>query len=260
MRLTMKPGVDFACTGVLPQRRDSASIACAAEASVSAPQTTSTSFISGTGLKKCMPTSRRGFAMPLASAVMLIDEVLDAISASGGSSASSSRSSACLGSSFSTITSMTSAASASSAVEAAGDRRASTASRASCSMRPFATKPSSALPIWAIAAAAAPSRRSISRTGWPACAATCAMPAPITPAPITATGACAASALAMRQVPVDAVIAASIICFESCARRCLAFRTPRRSSAPRPRGACRGRPRSLPWLRPPCARGRWSAR
>jgi hypothetical protein len=120
MRLTMKPGVDFAWTGVLPQRLARLKIACATLSSVSAPQTTSTSFISGTGLKKCMPTRRAGFFMPLASAVTLIEEVLLAMMASGASSASSSRSSACFGSSFSMMTSITRAASASSAVVDAG--------------------------------------------------------------------------------------------------------------------------------------------
>jgi len=47
-----------ACSGVLPQRRDKASITAATSGAVSAPDTTSTSFICGTGLKKCMPTKR----------------------------------------------------------------------------------------------------------------------------------------------------------------------------------------------------------
>ena len=46
------------------------------------PETTSTSFISGTGLKKCMPTRRCGCSRPLAMAVTLIDEVLVASTAS----------------------------------------------------------------------------------------------------------------------------------------------------------------------------------
>jgi hypothetical protein len=78
MRLTMKPGVERACTGVLPQRRLSSKIAVGDAASVCRPETTSTSFISGTGLKKCMPTSAPGRFSPLASAVIEIDDVFDA--------------------------------------------------------------------------------------------------------------------------------------------------------------------------------------
>jgi hypothetical protein len=76
MRLTMKPGVDRACTGTLPQARARSKMASATPASVCRPDTTSTSFISGTGLKKCMPTSRPDAAGPLAMAVTEIDEVL----------------------------------------------------------------------------------------------------------------------------------------------------------------------------------------
>ena len=56
----MKPGVERACTGVLPQRLASSKIAAATAARSAGPETTSTSFISGTGLKKCMPTKRPG--------------------------------------------------------------------------------------------------------------------------------------------------------------------------------------------------------
>src|SRR5512137_1382796 len=76
MRLTMKPGVDRACTGTLPQAWLNSKTACATAASVCNPDTTSTSLISGTGLKKCMPTSRPGCCKPLEIAVTEIDEVL----------------------------------------------------------------------------------------------------------------------------------------------------------------------------------------
>ena len=76
MRLTMKPGVERACTGTLPQDRASSNTASATPGSVCRPATTSTSFIRGTGLKKCMPTRRPGCCRPLAMAVTEIDEVL----------------------------------------------------------------------------------------------------------------------------------------------------------------------------------------
>ena len=64
-------------------------MASATAASVCRPDTTSTSFISGTGLKKCMPTRRCGCCRPLASAVTEIDEVLVASTQAGATTASS---------------------------------------------------------------------------------------------------------------------------------------------------------------------------
>jgi hypothetical protein len=76
-------------------------------ASVCRPETTSTSFISGTGLKKCMPTRRPGCFRPLASAVIEIDEVFEASTPPSPTIASRSRKSARLASAFSTIASTT---------------------------------------------------------------------------------------------------------------------------------------------------------
>src|SRR5436853_1078 len=78
MRLTMNPGVERACTATLPQQLANSKIDSATRASVCNPDTTSTSFITGTGLKKCMPTMRPGCCKPLARAVIEIEEVLDA--------------------------------------------------------------------------------------------------------------------------------------------------------------------------------------
>jgi len=89
MRLTMKPGVERACTPTLPQVPASASTVAASCGSVRSPETTSTSFIAGTGLKKCMPTSRSGWIRPLAKAVIEIDEVFDASTQSSLTTASS---------------------------------------------------------------------------------------------------------------------------------------------------------------------------
>ena len=48
------------------------------------PRISSTSFITGTGFMKCMPMKRSGRSVPAARRVIEIDEVLVAISASGG--------------------------------------------------------------------------------------------------------------------------------------------------------------------------------
>jgi hypothetical protein len=60
----------------LRQAIDRSNIACATLGSVCKPETTSTNFITGTGLKKCMPTTRLGLRRPLAIAVIDKDEVL----------------------------------------------------------------------------------------------------------------------------------------------------------------------------------------
>ena len=50
--LTMKPGVSLQRTGVCPKRCASAVSASVTQGSVNTPSTTSTIFITGTGLKK----------------------------------------------------------------------------------------------------------------------------------------------------------------------------------------------------------------
>ena len=200
MRLTMKPGVERACTGVLPQRWLSSKIACATAGSVSRPDTTSTSFISGTGLKKCMPTKRPGAFRPLASAVTEIEEVLEARTQRASTLVSSSRNSARLASAFSMIASTTRPAPAASSSRSTARMRASVAFAWSASSLPLATRPSSACSSLAQAAAAAPSRASNICTVCPACAATWAMPAPMMPAPTTSTGVPAPRSMFIRPV------------------------------------------------------------
>ena len=59
----MKPGVSAATTGVLPIRRARYATVSVTAGSVIGPGITSTSAISGTGLKKCMPMTRAGCAV-----------------------------------------------------------------------------------------------------------------------------------------------------------------------------------------------------
>ena len=93
----MKPGAFGASTEVLPQAFDSACIAATSAGSVSTPAMTSTSFMRVAGLKKCQPITRCGRARPCAIAVIEIDEVLVASTASAPSTPSSSRNSARFG-------------------------------------------------------------------------------------------------------------------------------------------------------------------
>src|SRR5215469_12956712 len=54
----MKPGLSFARTGVLPSFVPNATTSSYTASSVAMVRTTSTSLITGTGLKKCKPTNR----------------------------------------------------------------------------------------------------------------------------------------------------------------------------------------------------------
>ncbi len=79
----MKPGVDFAYAGFLPQDSDVANTVSATSGAVSTPLITSTSFMRVAGLKKCMPTTRSGCSRPAAIAVTDSDDVLVARMQSG---------------------------------------------------------------------------------------------------------------------------------------------------------------------------------
>ena len=89
MRLTTKPGAFFTVMGLLPKRVDRSCTAACVASEVCKPRMISTSAIMGTGLKKCMPMKRSARAVTAASLVMEMDEVLDAMMASGANMASS---------------------------------------------------------------------------------------------------------------------------------------------------------------------------
>ena len=162
-------------------------MASATVAAVCRLDTTSTSFISGTGLKKCMPTKRCGRRRPCAMAVIEIDEVLLASTQSSATMASNCCHKARLTSTFSTMASTTSVQLAASCKLAIGAIRPIKASTSADCIFPLATRVARLLRSLSIALWAAPSRTSNSCTVWPACAATCAMPAPMMPAPTTST-------------------------------------------------------------------------
>ncbi|MNN46087.1 hypothetical protein D3C81_1604520 [compost metagenome] len=107
------------------------------------PRTTSTIFISGTGLKKWKPATRSGFLQPLAMRVTDSDEVLVASTASAATRPSSSRNSACLASRFSTMASISRSQPASSCRLCAGSIFASAASSTAGLSLPLAAARSS---------------------------------------------------------------------------------------------------------------------
>ena len=101
----MKPGVSCACTGVWPIWRAYAASSAHTLALVLSPAMTSTTFISGTGLKKWNPANCAGRLSLAAIAVTDNDEVLVASTVDGLVSASSSAKSWVLTSSRSTTAS-----------------------------------------------------------------------------------------------------------------------------------------------------------
>ncbi|MNE25524.1 hypothetical protein D3C80_1188560 [compost metagenome] len=110
---------------------------------VRSPRTTSTIFISGTGLKKWKPATRSGCRQPLAMRVTDSDEVLVASTASTATSSSRARNNACLASRFSTMASISRSQSASAASVSAGRMRARVASSCSGLSLPLAAARSS---------------------------------------------------------------------------------------------------------------------
>ena len=190
----MKPGVDFAITGRLPHAAAVSYSTCATSGAVASPLTTSTSAISGAGLKKCRPATRCGARRPAAIDVIEIDDVLVASRHASSTWRSSVAKISRFTSSRSAAASTISAAGASSSSARTALSRFAAASACAGSSRPFSASRANCARMPASALSQAASFRSYSSTVWPAAAATCAMPAPIAPAPITPTTAAGASA------------------------------------------------------------------
>ena len=85
----MNAVASLVCTGVLPTARTHSVAACTVSSPLRIVRTTSTSFMSGTGLKKCRPRTRAGRPVAAAIAVTLQDDVFDARIACGGQIVSS---------------------------------------------------------------------------------------------------------------------------------------------------------------------------
>ncbi len=182
----MNPGVLAHRTGVLPHARTSSQASSTESAPERAPRTTSTSAISGGGLKKCRPMMRSGCAMPSAMAVIDRLEVLEARMVSASWRAASVAKISRLTSRSSTTASITSRQAGSDRTSSAACSRPAAAAASSAVMRPLSASRPSVARSRSIASSAAPSRASTSTTSCPACAATWAIPDPIAPAPTTA--------------------------------------------------------------------------
>mmetsp|Transcript_829 Transcript_829/g.2682 ORF Transcript_829/g.2682 Transcript_829/m.2682 type:complete len:301 (+) Transcript_829:604-1506(+) len=106
-RLEMKPGKSFAKQTCLPIASQTSFAARTEFADVARPEINSTTFMTGTGLKKCMPTTLSGRFVAEAIFVMLMDEVLLARTTSGFVILSKARNSSCLSGSSSVAASIT---------------------------------------------------------------------------------------------------------------------------------------------------------
>ena len=158
-RLTRKPGTSAAVTTYLPIASPSARAVRSARSPEAAPATTSTSLITGAGLKKCIPTTRSGPGTPAAISVTESDEVLVASTQAGSTAAATEPSSSSFSSNRSGAASITSSAGPSCPRSATGSMRPRAASASDRPILPFSTWRSSA------ASAARRPRSSASATG-----------------------------------------------------------------------------------------------
>src|SRR5436305_1451744 len=105
--LTMKPARSPHVTGCLPSLCDTARIVATTSSAVRTVGTTSTSFITGAGLKKCMPMTSVGRLVAVAHSMTGRLLVVDARIAPGLTTSSSAANSACFTGRSSTTASIT---------------------------------------------------------------------------------------------------------------------------------------------------------
>ena len=140
MRLRAKPATSrFTVIVSLPRLSTKAFAAASVSSEVSRPRTSSHRGMSGTGLKKCAPTTRSGRSVTLASSVIGMAEVLLARMARGGQRRSSSRKTSCFNALSSKTASTAKSASAAASSARVGLSLPSADSRASAANCPFST-------------------------------------------------------------------------------------------------------------------------
>ncbi len=160
----MKPARSPQSTGCLRRcAQTSRTVACVSS-EVSTVRTTSTSFIAGAGLKKCMPITDCGREVARAQATTGSEEVVVASTAPGLHTLSSVVKSCFLTSRSSVTASTARSTSAKASRESAGVIRSRAAAAASTVIRPLSTERESDVPILARAAAAFSSVRAARTT------------------------------------------------------------------------------------------------
>src|SRR4030095_5148463 len=183
----MNAVASLVCTGSLPTVRTHSVAVFTASSSVRMVRATSTSFISGTGLKKCSPSTWPGRLVAAAIAVTLHDDVLVASKACGGQMRSSRANVSFLSAWFSVMASTTRSQPLRSSNRGVPAIRARMSSLALASIFPRAASPSSVSRRRARPRLTRSSLASTKSTEKPAWAATCTMPEPMRPQPITPT-------------------------------------------------------------------------
>ena len=135
----MKPELSFAATGSLRSEAANANARLNVCSDVVTVRTTSTSAISGTGLKKCRPTNRSARLVAAAISAIVRLEVFEAKMVPGPHSPSSSLNSAFFSARSSVIASITISDGFRSATVVVKVRRLSVASRSAAWSFPFST-------------------------------------------------------------------------------------------------------------------------
>jgi len=186
-RLETNPGASLTSTGVFSSLSESSRTDWKVSSEVARPRTTSTSFITGTGLKKCIPITCCGRDVVEASLVMEIEDVFEARITSGRQMRSSSRNNSDLIPSFSEAASTMKSQLASLERSVVGAIRLSVSSFCASVIFALATSRSRFLAITVSARSSNFCSRSHSVTSYPLRANTCAIPLPMVPAPMTPT-------------------------------------------------------------------------
>ena len=128
----MNPARSPQCTACLPTAAQTALAVATTSGAVAMVETTSTSFITGAGLKKCRPTTSDGREVAAAHSITGSEDVVVARIAPGRTTSSKAAKTACLTESSSATASITRSTEASASKSVTGTIRPSAAA-ASCS-------------------------------------------------------------------------------------------------------------------------------
>ena len=186
-RFTIKPVLSCARTAVFPSFTPNATISSYTAGSVAIVRTTSTSFITGTGLKKCSPTKRCGRLVAVAISVIVSEEVLLAKIVDAGQILSSALNSSRFAGSCSMIASTMTSQLFRSSMEVVPFSRLRICPFAASVIVPFSTNRFRffSMPLSPFSTSSAFTSRTVVSN--PATATTCAIPEPISPHPTTPT-------------------------------------------------------------------------
>src|SRR4051812_37929840 len=185
----MKPARSPQWTACLPTAAQTALAVATTSGAVAIVETTSTSFITGAGLKKWRPTTSDGRDVAAAHSITGNEDVVVASTAPGRTTSSSAANTACFTESDSATASTTRSTSASASKPVTGVIRAKASTASSSDSLPLTTALSSDFLTFATEAWAFSRLRARSTTSRPRLANTSAMPVAIVPVPTTPTRA-----------------------------------------------------------------------